>query len=182
MSRLLSLLRRRPLTERRLNYTRIGATLRAEELAEHPASLAEDTVRIGSGTARWEHAWTTTLSWGIQRHAGYVIDPASVPLKPGSSVLLRRRFGPLPMAMPVRVVDVIDEVDRKGFAVGTLAGHPVSGEVAFLVERHEDGSVWFVLRSVSGPGRGLWALAYPLVLLLRGGLRTSYEEALTGPL
>jgi uncharacterized protein (UPF0548 family) len=103
-------------------------------------------------------------------------------MRPGLTVRLRRRVGPLLMKMPVRVVYVLDEPHRKGFAFGTLAGHPVSGEVAFIVERRADDSVWFTLRSLSGPGKGLWVLAYPVVLLLRGGFRNSYLKALTGPL
>lgn len=103
-------------------------------------------------------------------------------MRPGQTVQLRRRFGPLPMSMPVRVVYVLDEPRRKGFAFGTLVGHPVSGEAAFIVERHTDDSVHFCLRSFSGPGNGPWALAYPFVLLLKGGLRDSYVHALDGPL
>lgn len=101
---------------------------------------------------------------------------------PGLTVQLRRRIGPLPMKMPVRVVYVLDEPNRKGFAFGTLAGHPVSGEAAFIVERSADDSVRFVLRSFSGPGQGMWRLAYPIVLLLRRRFRESYLEALAGPL
>lgn len=103
-------------------------------------------------------------------------------MQPRQTVRLRRRFGPFRMTMPVRIVYVIDEPNRKGFAFGTLTGHPVSGEVAFIVERHSDDSVHFILGSYSGPGKGLWVLAYPMVRLLRGGLRNTYFEALTGPL
>lgn len=86
------------------------------------------------------------------------------------------------MRMPVRIVYVIDEPALKGFAFGTLRGHPVSGEVAFLVERSADGSIVLKLRTFSGPGRGAWALVYPLVLLLRRGIRNTYFAALAGPM
>lgn len=196
------IVRRSPLPERHFNYARVGATRSTDDTDGRPRRerITEESVRIGSGQARWEHACTQVLSWDIQRHAGYSVLPidqapvansgpgqkhhprAAFPqMQPGLTVQLRRRFGPLPMTMPIRIVYVLDEPHRKGFAYGTLAGHPVSGEVAYIVERHADDSVHFILRSFSGPGKGLWALTYPIVLLLRGGFRDSYLQALKGP-
>ena len=37
------------------------------------------------------------------------------------------------MRVPCRVVYVVDEPDRRGFAYGTLPGHPESGEELFCV-------------------------------------------------
>ncbi len=184
------------------NYAPVGATRPDDDHAvtrPRRHRISEVRTPIGRGQARWEHAWKETLSWGIQRRAGYSVLPLSQPqgtdgdpvhretdavhpqVRPGMTVQLRRHIGPLPMRMPIRVVYVLDEPDRKGFAFGTLAGHPVSGEVAFIVERAADDSVSFVLRSISGPGRGLWRLAYPIVLLMRRGFRDSYQQALAGP-
>ena len=46
---------------------------------------------------------------------------------------------------PVRVVYVIDEPNRKGFAYGTLDGHPESGEESWIVDQTDDGSVWLIV-------------------------------------
>ncbi|MFV2116953.1 DUF1990 family protein [Streptomyces sp. Act-28] len=196
-------MRHEPFPASPFNYAPVGATRPEDHTGARPrrGPVSEVRVPIGSGQARWEHAWKETLSWGIQRRAGYSILPLGQPQNatenavhqeildaahpralPGLTVQLRRRIGPLPMKMPIRVVYVLDEPNRKGFAFGTLAGHPVSGEAAFIVERSADDSVWFVLRSLSGPGKGLWRLAYPIVLLLRRRFRESYLKALTGPL
>lgn len=195
-------MRARRLLAKKFNYSHVGIT-KADKASLTPSlqkHVDEDTEEIGAGVDRWEYAGRQTLSWGIQRHAGYSILPvtgaptlskdgaetgnASAPelavMEPEMTVQLRRRFGPLVMSMPVRVIYVLDEPRRKGFAFGTLAGHPVSGEVAFLVEHKSDDSVHFTLRSFSGPGKGLWVFAYPVVLLLRGGLKKTYFEALTG--
>lgn len=185
------------------NYPTPGATRKTDAPARLPRGYREHEERtlLGSGHSQWEHAWKQTLSWGIQRTSGYTVQPLHRPAdtprtRPGTSaalagfnsdpgrvhqemdVVLSRRFGPLPMKMPVRVVYTIDEPSRKGFAFGTLKGHPVSGEVAFIVEQDPDGSVWFTLRSISGPGNGLWLLGYPVVLMLRPGLINSYTDAL----
>ncbi len=182
-------MRARRLLAKKFNYSHVGIT-KADKASLTPSlqkHVDEDTEEIGTGVDRWEYAGRQTLSWGIQKHAGYSILPVNGALTPEPAVMepemtvqLRRRFGPLVMSMPVRVIYVLDEPRRKGFAFGTLAGHPVSGEVAFLVEHKSDDSVHFTLRSFSGPGKGLWAFAYPVVLLLRGGLKNTYFEALTG--
>jgi hypothetical protein len=45
------------------------------------------------------------------------------------------------MRAPCRVVYVIDEPRRRGFAYGTLPGHPESGEEAFVLEQRDDGTI-----------------------------------------
>jgi uncharacterized protein (UPF0548 family) len=185
------------------NYAPVGAT-QVEDHRDTPLfrdRISQERAPIGAGQLRWEHAGKEILSWGLQRRAGYSVVPLShphnagdepaphgksaaaiPPVEPGTAVQLRRRLGPLPIKMPIRVVYVLDEPHRKGFAFGTLAGHPVSGEVAFIIERSPDDSVWFTLRSLSGPGKGLWWIAYPVVLLLRRRFQDSYLQALVEPL
>ena len=53
-------------------------------------------------------------------------------LRPGDVARMRMAFWP--RRIPARVVYVVDEPARRGFAYGTLHGHPESGEEAFLVE------------------------------------------------
>ena len=57
----------------------------------------------------------------------------------GDSVWLRIPAGPFSVKAPARVVYVINEKKRKGFAYGTLAGHPEPGEESFVVELADDG-------------------------------------------
>ena len=77
---------------------------------------------------------------------------------------------------PVKVVYVIDEPDRKGFACGTRHGHPASGEELFLLTRDEDGSVVFTYRSVMRPSEGKWTVP---VALMRVGERQQAKRLLT---
>jgi uncharacterized protein (UPF0548 family) len=81
---------------------------------------------------------------------------------------------------PCRVVYTFHErgeVERVGFAVGTLPGHAERGEERFSVEWHQaDDSVWFELLACAGPNHWLAWLGYPgLKLVLhrfgRGALR-----------
>ncbi len=69
------------------------------------------------------------MRWGMLRGAGVRVEASTEVAAVGSEVLVG--FGPL--RAPCRVVYVIDEPDRRGFAYGTLPGHPESGEELFAV-------------------------------------------------
>ena len=64
---------RLPLWERAVTYGAIGATQDEELLKYTPKGYRaiERKVRIGHGEERWHHAWTETLSLGIQRRSGF---------------------------------------------------------------------------------------------------------------
>jgi uncharacterized protein (UPF0548 family) len=49
------------------------------------------------------------------------------------------------------VTYVLDEPRHKGFAYGTLPGHPERGEEAFALELHDDGAVTFTITAFSRP-------------------------------
>jgi uncharacterized protein (UPF0548 family) len=62
---------------------------------------------------------------------------------------------------PVLVVYVIDEPDRVGFACGTTAEGPESGEESFILEHREDDTVWLTIRSLLGTAGGIRRLLAP---------------------
>lgn len=84
---------------------------------------------IGTGRDRFERAGDSVLRWGMQRGAGLRVQATSESAAVGTELIVR--IGPVPA--PCRVVYVLDEDDRRGFAYGTLAGHPESGEELFSV-------------------------------------------------
>ena len=73
------------------------------------------------------------MRWGMLRGAG---------IRSGDDGGRRRRLAgdraSGPGRRPCRVVYVVDEPDRRGFAYGTLPGHPESGEELFLVRYDPD--------------------------------------------
>lgn len=211
-----------PLWQQPVTYGAIGAT-QADDFPRYPPKgfrPFESLVRIGHGEARWQHAWTETLTWGIKRRAGFRVEvlesPAAVventytpvtfddagePVAPasldsdavyadtgarlvrsGDTAVLRLGWGALSFREPVRVVAVIDEPRRRGFAYGTLAGHPLRGEELFLVEHRDDDSVWLTIRSISRPAGPVWWALYPVLRLFQAIFTSRYEHALTRPL
>lgn len=80
---------------------------------------------------------------------------------------------------PCRVVYVIDEADRCGFAYGTLPGHPESGEEAFLLDRGTDTATTFTITGFSRPATTAAKLAGPLARRVQDFLTARYLRALT---
>ncbi|PEG34336.1 hypothetical protein CQY20_26020 [Mycolicibacterium agri] len=109
-----------------LTYTEVGAT--AGPLPDGYHHVRESRV-IGRGRARFDDAAAKVMRWGMLRGAGVRVEPSTEIAAVGSEVLV----GIGPLRAPCRVVYVIDDDDRRGFAYGTLPGHPESGEEMFAV-------------------------------------------------
>ncbi|CAN5528128.1 DUF1990 domain-containing protein [soil metagenome] len=110
-----------------------------------------------------------------------VFGPDGSPLlRPGDTAIMHVPLFPPPV--PARVVYVIDEPLRKGFAYGTLPGHPESGEEAFIVEFRDDDSVWLTIRAFSRPSSWIFWVGYPIVRLMQEIYTARYERALSGPI
>ena len=86
--------------------------------------------------------------------------------------------GPLGVPAPAEVVYVVDEPRRRGFAYGTLPGHPESGEEAFIIERRDDDSVWLVISAFSRPSSWFWWAGYPVLRVVQEIYTRRYLRAL----
>jgi uncharacterized protein (UPF0548 family) len=141
----------------------------------------ERTVRVGEGPEVWAAAAATVLEWGVKTRSGFAVQPAAgaaARVTPGSDYWLVAVVGPFAVREPVRVVAVVDQPDRCGFAYGTLEGHPVAGEEAFVVSRTPDGGVHLTLRSSTGPSGGIWRPLFPVLLVAQRWYRRRYVRAL----
>jgi uncharacterized protein (UPF0548 family) len=135
------------------------------------------------------------LENGKRAYAGVAYDPAGKPLAPhgplsdqatasdgtphvvaGMTATVEYGWGPFRAPAPVKVVYVIDEPDRKGFACGTRHGHPASGEELFLLHRDEDGSVHLTVRSVMRASESKYLVP---MTLMRVGERQYAKRILT---
>lgn len=103
-------------------------------------------------------------------------------VKPGDTVTLLIPFTLIRVPAPARVVYVIDEPKRRGFAYGTVDGHPEDGEEAFLVEQRDDGSVWLEIRAFSRPAGWFWWMVYPVLRVTQAYYTRRYLHALAVPI
>ena len=98
----------------------------------------------------------------MHRATGVRVDASAEMAAPGVEVVSRLGVGPLRIPAPCRIVWVVSEPDRAGFAYGTLPGHPARGEESFVVHRDASGDVWLTVTSFSRPARWYMAAAGPV--------------------
>ena len=131
-----------------LTYAEVGGT--RGDLPTGYQQLRRSLV-IGVGDECFREASTTLLKWEMHRRAGVSVRASSGSAVEGAVAVLRLGWGRFGVNAPVRVVYVIDEEHRKGFAYGTLPGHPEGGEEAFVVELRDGGEVAFTISAFSRP-------------------------------
>lgn len=157
-----------------------GITRRSGFRVEHvdaPAAVMENSYTPVTFDDAGEPVQPATLNHGERVFAA----GGAELVRPGDTAVLRLGWGAVSFREPVRVVSIVDEPTRRGFAYGTLPGHPLSGEESFVVEHRDDDSVWLTIRSVSRPANVGWWLLAPLLRLAQWWLLLRYERALTGP-
>lgn len=104
-------------------------------------------------------------------------------LRPGDIIVVGLEVGhSIWLPLPTRVVLLEHEEQRVMYAVGTLPGHPFSGEESFALELSADGSVWLTVRSFARPAAWwAWPLL-PGLLLARTLIARRFLRALMGPI
>ena len=130
-------------------------------------NVDHNRVRLGEGEATYRHAVEALKNWR-QFDLGWVtIVPRGVKVETGATVAVKARaFGTWSLNV-CRVVYVIDEPRRFGFAYGTLPHHVECGEERFLIEWLPDDSVWYDILAFSRPQHPLVKLSTPLARMLQ---------------
>lgn len=158
-----------------LTYPEAGAT--AGDLPRRYHHLT-CRVSIGYGRQLFTDAADAVQGWHVQVTAGLKVSVSSPTAVPGTVLILGMGIGPLRLDAPCRVVYVVDEPRRRGFAYGTLAGHPESGEEAFMIEYHDDDTVTFAITAFSRPAAPLAKLAGPLSRIAQHRITARYLRSL----
>jgi uncharacterized protein (UPF0548 family) len=165
-------------TSRELTYDEVCVTdPSAPGWASGPHRF-ETTVPLGAGEKFWAACREDILAWAVKTRSGFRVVGGPSQVVAGQDYELTFR-GLAFVREPVRVVTVVNESNRCGFAYGTLPGHPVSGEEAFVVHLDSAGTVYFTHRSMTLPASGWRALAFPVFIAAQRALRHRYLNALT---
>jgi uncharacterized protein (UPF0548 family) len=159
----------------RLTYAEAGAT-RGELPAGYRPLRRE--VTLGAGTTVFERASRVLMHWDMQRRSGLRVQPSSPTAEEHSVAVMRLGIGIAAIEAPVRVVYVVDEPRRRGFAYGTLQGHPERGEEAFVVEHRDDDTVVFTLTAFSRPDWRIVRVAGPIARGVQGLVTNRYVRSL----
>jgi uncharacterized protein (UPF0548 family) len=142
-------------------YDHVGSTL---DPAAWPGHDPFERSRIvGHGPAAFEAAIDGLRAWACHRGVRARVHPAGAPLVVGTTVVVELPVGPVRVLVPNRIVAVIDDPTRFGFAYGTLPGHEERGEEGFIIEIAPDGTVTATVRVDAIPGSRAARLMGPAV-------------------
>ena len=141
-----------------LSYPEVGATAGplppGYRLTRESVSLGRDPKLLG-------RVGNALLKWTVHRRAGLRVESEGRADAVGADVVLAVPLLGAHLLAACRVVSVIKEETRIGFAYGTLPMHPESGEELFVVER-VDGEVHFSVTAFSRPTGRIRQLGRPL--------------------
>lgn len=97
----------------------------------------------------------------------------------GSTVKVRGRVGGLKADAELRVIFVVEEPRRVGFALGTVDGSVVSGEESFMLEWLQNDEVWFTVRAFDAPASIVYKVLPMLTRRRRKELFNGYLRAIS---
>jgi uncharacterized protein (UPF0548 family) len=126
----------------------------------------------------FDQALNDLFCWRAHSGAGLDVKASDMPLVTGSVVLLRFGVGPAAVTARCRVLELIEQPSRRGFAYGTLPGHPESGAEEFVLEQDAGGRIRFTVTSVSRPATLLARASGPIGRMVQRYLTGRYLRAL----
>ena len=147
------------------SYSEVGAT---QEKPPDGYAIDHHRTRLGNGAETFARAVAALRDWK-QFDLGWTrIVPPHTPIQTGQIVAVQARTFAVWSLNPCRVVYVIDEEKRFGFAYGTLEAHVERGEERFLIEWDAvDDSVCYDILAFSQPRHFLVKLVRPLARRLQ---------------
>jgi uncharacterized protein (UPF0548 family) len=156
-----------------LTYPEVGRTKQSDLPADYRTFRRSALLPVEADFGSAKHE---LLSWMIQRRAGLRVC-ASGDVTPGAVVDLRLGLGWLSLVASCRVIYVIDETNRCGFAYGTLPGHPESGEESFVLDNRVDGTITITITAFSRPVTVLSKLAAHVGVRVQDVMTARYLRA-----
>jgi uncharacterized protein (UPF0548 family) len=128
-------------------------------------------IQLGAGADVFVRAKNAIQSWAMYKLSWTRLYPHDMPIIIGKVVCVIVNHGFCWSMNPCRIIYVSEEngeIEKFGFAFGTLPGHSEEGEERFTVEwRHADDSVWFELLAFARPHHVLAKIGFPFVGLFQ---------------
>ena len=159
------------------SYEAVGATRESSPpngfIVDHNRQL------LGSGRTVFEKAKQAIRQWTMFEVPGLDLIGKDTPIEPGRNVALFAHHMGFHSLSSCRVVYVIDEPDRFGFAYGTLTEHVEIGEERFTAEYHPDtDEVWYDIYAFSRPGHFMVKLGFPYARYLQKRFAVASKAAM----
>lgn len=167
-----------PRTESALRSAPLSIPLGLTLAGPLPAGYRRFAHSVALSRRDLEGAAAELFSWQVHRRAGLGVHASDDVARLGTVVQLRLGLGVAAVRMPCRVIEVIDEPDRRGFTYATLPGHPEAGIERFLLERVHDGTLCFSVTAVSAPASLPARLARPIARAVQDAFTRRYLRGL----
>lgn len=162
---------------RKADFTYTGVGFTRDDTMPNGYNVLRRSLQLGLGTERFDQAAKVLLGWGMHRRVGLRVRTSHEQVVSGAVALICLGVGMLGISAPVRVVYLIDEPQRAGFAYGTLSGHPECGEEAFIVELQDTGAVKFSITAFSRPSSLLARTGGPITRATQSWITGRYLRA-----
>ncbi|WP_134767653.1 DUF1990 domain-containing protein [Nocardioides sp. 1609] len=154
-------------------YAEVGASATGPQAGYHWLERTASLARRD-----FEEASRDLFEWRLHERSGLRVQASDSPLRQGTVVLMHLGLGPASIRIPCRVASVIAEPTRRGFAYGTLPGHPESGEESFVLDQDDSGTITLAITAFSKPASRLARLGGPLGRRVQHTMTTRYLRAL----
>ncbi len=142
------------------SYSAMGGT---QGGAPEGYNVDHNRLLIGHGQKQFKAARAAIDDWKMFDLDWIELFPNRPPLQAGSAVAVVVHHLGFWSVNISRVIYVIDEESRYGFAYGTLPCHSEEGEERFLVEHDKaTDEVWYDLYALSKPRHPLARIGYPI--------------------
>ncbi len=142
-----------------LNYQEAGGT--RDQLPSSGYTVDRYSICLGNGKAAYDRAVGAIRGLHMWDFGWVQICWPTTQVEVGSVLATCTRQLGVWFLNACRIVYLIEEERRFGFAYGTVEGHIEYGEERFTVEWRADDSVWYEILAFSRPAHWLMKLAYP---------------------
>jgi uncharacterized protein (UPF0548 family) len=151
---------------RDFSYPEVGATRGTLPVVGYDND--HNRVKLGEGAQIFRRAAAALRSWEMFNLGWVRVSDPSTPIRvDATAAVLIRHFGFWSLNA-ARIIYVIDEDRRFGFAYGTLRDHSETGEERFCVEWDEESdSVYYDILAFSRPRQWHARLGKPLARMLQ---------------
>lgn len=161
------------------SYEHLGITKNKEPLGY---VMDHNRVQLGRGRETFLAAISAIKSWQMFNFSWLELCWPNAPIEKDTVVaVMPYHFGfwSLNAAKIVYTIEESGEIEKFGFAYGTLPVHAESGEERFSVEwNHKDDSVWYDLLAFSKPNYLIVKLGHPVCRMLQKQFAKESKQAM----
>ena len=158
-----------------LSYAEVGITQRSSPPGEF--RIDHWSVDLENEPGSFDRACRALRQWKAHRGAGAQIAPTDPSIRVGQAVVVALKIAGFTVIAPCRIVWIVEEHDRFGFAYGTLQGHPEQGEESFVIRRIGP-RVTFEIEAASRPAALLARLGAPVARSIQKSVTQRYLTSL----